>query len=256
MGKKGRKKKGKKKKKIVVEPDQFTEMDGATLEKQLQNLRENLEDARIKRNIIQIEKDMIHDFYSNTKNQQNDVEAEVKNYETQMENMEDAHWVEIKVYMQWVKHLNYEHSHALETVMLNAEEAQDDELTWHQQTEKEARKTKKEKKEKFKEVDYAHMEMVNSEHNQLARDVDNLKETLDEKKWALIQSYEEKLKKLREELELRLKVEVHEIEEWKNMHYNELMHSHEKSFRDMKNFYTDITRENIKMISIHKNKIE
>ena len=87
--------------------------------------------------------------------------AEVKNYETKMEDMEDSHRVAIKVYMQRVKHLNYEHDHNLEKVMLDAEEAQDEELQWHQSTEKEARKTKKEKKEKFKEVDYAHMELVN-----------------------------------------------------------------------------------------------
>jgi hypothetical protein len=43
-------------------------MDGATLERTLANLWEWLKDAKIKRNIIQIEKDMIHDFYSNTKN--------------------------------------------------------------------------------------------------------------------------------------------------------------------------------------------
>ena len=156
--------------------------------------------------------------------------AEVKNYETKMEDMEDSHRVAIKVYMQRVKHLNYEHDHNLEKVMLDAEEAQDEELQWHQSTEKEARKTKKEKKEKFKEVDYAHMELVNQENRSLAREIEMVKETLDEKKKGLIAAYEEKLKKLREELDLRLKVEIHEIEERKNMHINELMHSHEKSF--------------------------
>ena len=100
------------------------------------------------------------------------------------------------------------------------------------------------------------MELVNQENRSLAREIEMVKDTLDEKKKRLIAAYEEKLKKLREELELWLKVEIHEIEERKNMHINELMHSHEKSFRDMKNFYTDITRENIKLISIHKNKIE
>ncbi len=80
--------------------------------------------------------------------------------------------------------------------MLDAEEAQDEELQWHQSTEKEARKTKKEKKEKFKEVDYAHMELVNQENRSLAREIEMVKETLDEKKKGLIAAYEEKLKKL------------------------------------------------------------
>jgi hypothetical protein len=67
MGKK-KGKKTKKKKKEVIEDDEFTTMDGSTLEKTLANLKERLKDAKIKRNIIQIEKDMIHDFYSNSKN--------------------------------------------------------------------------------------------------------------------------------------------------------------------------------------------
>ena len=40
-----------------------------------------------------------------------------------MEDMEYSHRVAIKVYMQWVKHLNYEHTHNLEKVNLDAEEA-------------------------------------------------------------------------------------------------------------------------------------
>jgi len=42
---------------------------------------------------------MIHDFYSNTKNQITEVNSEIKNYDTKMENLENHHWVQIKVYM-------------------------------------------------------------------------------------------------------------------------------------------------------------
>ena len=62
---KRKKAKSKKKKKEIIYDDEFSVMDGATLAKTLDNLKERLNDAKIKRNIIQIEKDMIHDFYSN-----------------------------------------------------------------------------------------------------------------------------------------------------------------------------------------------
>lgn len=64
-----KKKKGKKKKKAPPIDDEFSTMDGATLMKTIKNLQERLYDAKVKRNIVQIEKDMIHDFYTNTKNQ-------------------------------------------------------------------------------------------------------------------------------------------------------------------------------------------
>lgn len=64
------------------------------------------------------------------------------------------------------------------------------------------------------------------------------------------------MQRLEAELELRLKVEIHEIEERKNQHINDLMMNHERAFRDMKDFYTDITKENLELIWIHRTKLE
>lgn len=71
----------------------------------------------------------------------------------------------------------------------------------------------------------------------------------------MIQAYENKLQLLREELELRLKVEIHEIEERKNQHINDLMTNHEKAFKEMKDYYNDITRENLDLIKMHREKL-
>lgn len=57
------------------------------------------------------------------------------------------------------------------------------------------------------------------------------------------------------QLELRMKVEIHEIEERKNQHINELMANHENAFTEMKGYYNDITRENIELIKVHKEKL-
>lgn len=53
-----------------------------------------------------------------------------------------------------------------------------------------------------------------------------------------------------------MKVEIHEIEERKNQHINELMISHQQAFREMKEYYNDITRENIELIKVHKDKLK
>lgn len=97
----GKKKKGKKKgRREEPEPeDEFMKMDGATLEKTMAALKEKLTDAKIKRNLIQIEKDMIQDFYHNTRIEIKETESEVKNFDTKMQELEEAHRVEIKVYI-------------------------------------------------------------------------------------------------------------------------------------------------------------
>ena len=169
--------------------------------------------------------------------------------------METAHRVEKKVYNQKVKHLQYEQRNDCDKVMLDSEDSQKKELHYHGDTEKDLRKNKEELKKEYKEVDYAHINVVETETKHLNQKIKEIQEVLDYKKKDLIQQYEIKLKKLQEELELRLKVEIHEIEERKNQHINDLMANHEKAFRDMKDFYTDITRENIELIRIHRQKL-
>lgn len=44
-----------------------------------------------------------------------------------------------------------------------------------------------------------------------------------------------------------LKVDIHEIEERKNLHINDLMKNHEKAFGQMKAYYNDITNDNLKV---------
>lgn len=56
------------------------------------------------------------------------------------------------------------------------------------------------------------------------------------------------MRALDRELHLRMKVEIHEVEERKNQHINDLMVNHENAFREMKQYYNDITKENLDII--------
>ena len=71
----------------------------------------------------------------------------------------------------------------------------------------------------------------------------------------LQKKYEAKMKILRDDLELRRKVEILEIEERKNHHINELMKKHEKAFGEIKNYYNDITHNNLDLIRTLKEEV-
>ena len=60
------------------------------------------------------------------------------------------------------------------------------------------------------------------------------------------------MRQLRDELEIRRKTEIHEIEERKNQQINTLMRNHEKAFSDIKNYYNDITLNNLSLINTLK----
>ncbi|KAM9227884.1 dynein regulatory complex subunit 4 [Leptosomus discolor] len=61
---------------------------------------------------------------------------------------------------------------------------------------------------------------------------------------------------LRDELDLRRKSEIHEVEERKNSQINELMRNHEAAFSDIKSYYDDITLQNLALISLLKEQVE
>jgi len=112
MGGKKKGGKGKKKKGAKEEPepdDEYMKMDGESLEKNIITLKEKLVDAKLKRNMLQMEKDMIHDFYHNTRSEIKELEARIKNFDTDMQTKEEKHRTELKVFMQKVRHLEYDH---------------------------------------------------------------------------------------------------------------------------------------------------
>ena len=67
--------------------------------------------------------------------------------------------------------------------------------------------------------------------------------------------FEQKMAELERQLALQLKVDVHEVEERKNQHINELMINHDAAFSEMKNYYNDVTRENLEIVKGLQEKI-
>merc|ERR1711966_487013 len=53
----------------------------------------------------------------------------------------------------------------------------------------------------------------------------------------------------------KAKVEVHEIEERKNQHTNELLFNHQEAFDEIKTYYNDITHDNPQLIRELKDEI-
>lgn len=104
MGGKGKKKgkKGKKGREEKEPEDQYFFMKGEQLELTISNLREQLGTAKQRRNMLQIENDMISDFAQNTKDEIKEIESSIKNLDTQMQLEEDNHNKEVISHLQKV----------------------------------------------------------------------------------------------------------------------------------------------------------
>lgn len=63
-------------------------------------------------------------------------------------------------------------------------------------------------------------------------------------------------KKVRERLDVARKAETAKIEERKNSHIERLMKAHEKAFAEIKNYYNDITHNNLDLIRSLKEEVK
>merc|ERR1719446_127137 len=88
-----------------------------------------------------------------------------------------------------------------------------------------------------------------------AKRLQNLRDTFEQNHQQLQAQYEEQVEQLKIDLELRRKVEIHEIEERKNQHINELLFNHQEAFDEIKAYYNDITHDNLQLIKSLKDEI-
>ncbi|XP_059211612.1 dynein regulatory complex subunit 4-like [Centropristis striata] len=89
------------------------EMSKEQMEEHIVSLREELDREREERNYFQLERDKIHTFWEIKDRELEEIKAECKNLDKEIEEDEGRHQVEIKVYKQKMKHLLCEHQNTI-----------------------------------------------------------------------------------------------------------------------------------------------
>lgn len=226
------------------------------LQDQLQILKEQLEKEMKDRNYFQLESDKINTFWEITKKELQEVQAELRNKDREMEELEERHQVEIKVYKQKIKHLLYEHQNDVTLLKTDTETSlklQNDE---HRDKEFELKKQQKNLKSDMKEVEISHQDVITNLKQEHDKSVTKLRQEYERNLKEMQQKYDKNMRQLRDDLELRRKNEIHEVEERKNSHINELMKKHDKAFQEIKAYYNDITLNNLELIKSLKEQVE
>jgi len=252
-GKKGGKKGGKEK--APAEDDGLEGQSVDELKGQIHDLKDGLKKEAEERNYFQLERDKINTFWEITKKELEEKKAELRNKDREMEEMEERHQVEIKVYKQKVKHLLYEHQNSITQLKTDLEMATKLLQDEHRQREKELKDDKRNLKQVLKERELAHEEAVRTLKETHDKQITRIRAEFEQQAKELQGKYDKKMKNLREELEGRRKLEIHEVEERKNFHINELMKKHEKAFGEIKNYYNDITHNNLDLIKSLKEEV-
>ncbi|XP_035869185.1 dynein regulatory complex subunit 4 isoform X3 [Phyllostomus discolor] len=250
------KKKGKGRGTPIVDGLAPEDMNKEQVEGHIARIREELDREREERNYFQLERDKIHTFWEITRRQLEEKKAELRNKDREMEEAEERHQVEIKVYKQKVKHLLYEHQNNLTEMKAEGTVAMKLAQKEHRTQEGALRKDMRALKVELKEQELASEVVVKNLRLKHTEEITRMRNDFERQVREIEAKYDKKMKMLRDELDLRRKTEIHEVEERKNGQISTLMQRHEEAFTDMKNYYNDITLNNLALITSLKEQME
>mmetsp|Transcript_67133 Transcript_67133/g.132183 ORF Transcript_67133/g.132183 Transcript_67133/m.132183 type:complete len:479 (+) Transcript_67133:66-1502(+) len=256
MGPKKKDKKGKKAEEVVVEESEYEGMDLEMLREVVPMLRQQLEKSMLDRNYVQLERDSIQQYFDTTRREVRELELAITAKDREMELLEDNHRVELRVYQQKVKHLEYEHKNSIKSIVQDGTGLLSTEQTTHEDRERELLRVKEQLKFEQVELEALNTTKVAEVRSQHDKQIAKLRSQFEDGMSELKSRCESRLRVLESDLELRRRVEVHEVEERKNQHINDLIRNHIKAFTQMKAYYNDITRTNLNMIKKLQNQVE
>ncbi|XP_071764081.1 dynein regulatory complex subunit 4-like [Centroberyx gerrardi] len=240
-----RSKSAKRKTPTLIDGLSADELSKEQLEEHIVRLREELDREREERNYFQLERDKIHTFWEITKRHLEESKAELRNRDREIEEAEERHQVEIKVYKQKMKHLLCEHQNTISE--LKAEGVVSTKLMQneHAGLENELRKGMRALKVDFKEQELSNENLVKEFKLRHDEELTKTRNFLQRQVREIEAKYKEKMHLLRQEQENRRKTEISEIEDRMNSHITTLLKDHEKAFSDIMKHYNDITQKGV-----------
>eukprot|EP01041_Mallomonas_annulata_P001513 gene1513-2913_t len=254
--KKEKKGKSKKVEEVVVEETEYDTMDLEMLREVVPMLKQQLEKSMLDRNYVQLERDAIQQYFDITRREVRELELAVGAKDREMELLEDNHRVELRVYQQKVKHLEYEHKNNIKGIVQDGTSLLEEEQTVSVSRERDLLRLKEQLKFERMEMELVNASKVSEIRQQHEKQLVKLRQQFDDGLSELGSRCENRLRQLELDLELRRRVEVHEVEERKNQHINDLIKNHKKAFGQMKAYYNDITSGNLQLIRDLQKQVE
>ncbi|XP_066141629.1 dynein regulatory complex subunit 4-like isoform X2 [Euwallacea fornicatus] len=240
----------------IIDGVDTSQMTREQLEVFCVRIKEENEREREERNFFQMERDKLRTFWEITRIELEESRSKLRNKDRQIEESAEKNEGELKFYKQKVKHLQYEHQNSLTEskaeALVSLKAVQDE----HIEQERELLKDKKNLKSQLREQENSYEDQIKNMKMEHVKEISQARENFNEKSKDLEIKYDKKFQELRIQLNIKHEMEISEIEERKNNQITELKKHHDKAFNEMKNYYNDITLNNLALISSLKDEME
>jgi len=242
-------KKGKKEEVAEETPDQI---EWRNLKNEADRLHKQTKKEEHDFNEFQQQREKLNYFWIVEKKKLEDLRASLRNKEREQQDLEEKHHVEIKLYKQRLKHLLHEQQYDISQKKAEAEMAlkmaQDDD----RETELDVKQDKRTQNIALKELQLNHEEYIRGLKREQDQRVTSLRHEFERKANEVQKSFDARMKKTRDTLDKARKEEIKTIEERKSSVIDKMLADHSKAFADIKNYYNDITHNNLDLIRLRR----
>jgi len=205
---------------------------------------------------FQQQREKVNYFWIVEKKKVEDKRVELRNKDRELQDLQEKHQVEIKIYKQRLKHLLYEHQNEITHKKTETEKAlkmaQDDD----REGESDIKEDRRTLNTAIKEIEITHEEYIRGLKREQDQKITQLRHEFERRSNEIQKAYEAQMKKSRDSLDKRRKEEIRAIEERKHLMIENLMAEHSKAFADIKNYYNDITHNNLDLIKSLKEEVK
>lgn len=214
-----------------------------------------LQKTKAMRNYFQLERDRIVAFWEVTRRQLDESRDRLREREQDRAELTERQEIEKKVFKQKIQHLLYENQLQVSSLKEEAERALLSRGEEHRQLENNARRGVRDAKLAGREAELRHREQrmaLVAEHDRaIAEQQSQFERELKE----IHLKFEQQIRTLREDMDAGRKEELRQVERRKEQHVGELRDVHERTFREMKDYYSEITSNNLEMIRTLKDEV-
>ena len=199
-------------------------------------------------NEAQQSKIKIENFWNMAKQQREDLRMELRSkFRLRQDLLEKQHY-EIKIYRQKVKHLLHEHQSDSSNQLIESEITLNLHQTANRQEESEAKNINRSLQVVVREKEIAQLDLIKDVKKLQEKEIMLLRQEFERLADETKQYYEKRLKAIRKESAKQKKTEIKVIETRKNNHISKLMVKHKNEFNDIKNYFTNVTHNNLDLI--------
>ncbi|XP_076039651.1 growth arrest specific protein 8 [Oratosquilla oratoria] len=254
-GKRGAKKTGSGRAQVVIDGVPITNMTKEQLEGHVIRLRNELEREREERNYVQCELERVQRLWQVSGENLDNLRSQLRYKDAEIAEAEEKHQQEIQVYEQKMKHLMFTQENNLATLQVESQQAL---LNLNKDSIREEEVIIQEREDlraQMREMESNYLTVIANTKMSHSRSLDALRKDFESEAEKMAKKYEKRVKELQTQLDLKRKTELVAQEERKNSFLAKLMDNHEKTFEEMKKFYTDVTTTNLKVINELKTKV-